>query len=101
MLEVDGVPVLQRNVELMRDQLGIREISIVIGYHGDVIRRHFGDGSAFGVQITYVDNPRVDLEPYSVYLAGRHITRPCCRSSPTSARRLQPRGAVGALGRRR
>ncbi len=79
MLEVDGVPNLQRNVELMRDQLGIRDIRIVVGYQGDVIRRHFGDGSRFGVAVTYVDNRRLDLEmPYSVYLAGKTIAAPCC-----------------------
>ncbi len=79
MLEVDGVPVLRRNVELMRDQLGIREIYIVVGYQGEVIRRHFGDGGQLGVDITYVTNPRVDLElPYSIYLAGQHVARPCC-----------------------
>ncbi len=79
MLEVDGVPNLQRNVELMRDQLDIRDIRIVVGYQGDVIRRHFGDGSRFGVAITYVENRRLDLEmPYSVYLAGKTIEGPCC-----------------------
>jgi NDP-sugar pyrophosphorylase family protein/SAM-dependent methyltransferase len=79
MLEVDGVPVLQRNLELMRDQLGIRDLRIVIGHQGHVIERHFGDGSAFGVRITYVHNPRLDLDlPYSVLLAGRDIRTPCC-----------------------
>lgn len=79
MLEVDGVPILRRNVELMRDQLRIREITIVVGHRGAVIERYFGDGSSFGLKITYVENPRIDLElPYSVYLAGRHIERPCC-----------------------
>jgi UDP-N-acetylglucosamine diphosphorylase / glucose-1-phosphate thymidylyltransferase / UDP-N-acetylgalactosamine diphosphorylase / glucosamine-1-phosphate N-acetyltransferase / galactosamine-1-phosphate N-acetyltransferase len=79
MLEVDGVPNLQRNVELMRDQLGIRDIRIVVGYQGDVIRRHFGDGARCGVRIGYVVNDRLDLElPYSVYLGGRDLTGPCC-----------------------
>ena len=78
MLDVDGVPNLQRNVELLRDQLGVRDVRIVVGHHGEVIKRHFGDGSRFGVAVTYVDNPRVDLElPYSVYLAGRAIAEPC------------------------
>lgn len=78
MLDVDGVPNLQRNVELLRDQLGVRDLRIVVGHRGEVIRRHFGDGSRFGVAITYVENPRVDLElPYSVYLAGRTIDQPC------------------------
>ncbi len=78
MLDVDGVPNLQRNVALLRDQLGVRDVRIVVGHHGEVIKRHFEDGSRFGVAITYVDNPRVDLElPYSVYQAGRAIDQPC------------------------
>jgi NDP-sugar pyrophosphorylase family protein len=78
MLDVDGVPNLQRNVELLRDQLGVRDVRIVVGHQGDVIRRHFGDGSAFGVAVTYVENTRLDLElPYSIYLAGRDIAQPC------------------------
>jgi NDP-sugar pyrophosphorylase family protein len=79
MLHIDGVPILQRNVELMRDQLGIRDIRIVIGHHGEVIREHFGDGSSLDVRIRYLDNPRLDLElPYSVHLAGRQIDQHCC-----------------------
>ncbi|HSP98930.1 MAG TPA: sugar phosphate nucleotidyltransferase [Candidatus Dormibacteraeota bacterium] len=78
MLEIDGVPNLQRNVELLRDQLGVRDVRIVVGHQGEVIKRHFEDGRRFGVAVTYVDNPRVDLElPYSVYLAGRAIDQPC------------------------
>jgi len=79
MLEIDGVPNLQRNVELLRDQLGVRDVRIVVGHQGEVIKRHFADGSRFGVAVTYVDNPRVDLElPYSVYLGGRDIDTHCC-----------------------
>ncbi len=79
MLEVDGVPNLERNVLLLRDQLGCRTIRIVIGHHGDVIRRHFGDGSRLGVSITYIENDRLDWElPYSVYLGTRDLDRPCC-----------------------
>ena len=59
-------------------QLGVRDVRIVVGHHGEVIKRHFEDGSHFGVAITYVDNPRVDLElPFSVYQAGRAIDQPC------------------------
>ena len=79
MLEVDGVPILRRNVELMRDQLGIRDIRIVVGHRDQVIRRYFGDGSQLGVRITYVSNPEVERElPYSVHLAGRDIGSHCC-----------------------
>ncbi len=79
MLHLDGQPILHRNVELMRDQLGIRDIRIVVGYQGDIIRRSLGDGSDLGVRISYIQNPRVDLElAYSVYLGSRDIEGFCC-----------------------
>lgn len=79
LLEVDGTPLLQRNVELMRDQLGIRHIVIVVGHLGDLIREFLGDGSKFGVSITYVQNTKLHLElPYSIHLGCEAITGPCC-----------------------
>ncbi|HLY36625.1 MAG TPA: sugar phosphate nucleotidyltransferase [Candidatus Binatia bacterium] len=79
MLEVDGVPLVRRNVELMRDELGIRDIRIVVGHHGDVVQRYLGDGARLGVRITYALNDRLDLElPYSVHLGTRGLTGPCC-----------------------
>ena len=60
MLEIAGKPLLVRNVELLRDAFRIREIYLVIGYLGNQIREHFGDGSAYGVNIHYVENPDVD-----------------------------------------
>jgi len=79
MLEVDGVPLIQRNVELLRDQLGIRDIVVVVGYRGEVIREHLGDGRRLGVAIRYVTNDRIELNlPYSVYVGSRAIDGPCC-----------------------
>ena len=79
MLEVDGVPLVRRNVELMRDQLDIRDIRIVTGHRGDVIRRYLGDGTSLGVRIEYVENRRLDLElAYSVHVGTRGIDGFCC-----------------------
>lgn len=79
MLEVDGVPLVRRNVELLRDQLGVREIVLVVGHLGHVIRQHLGDGARLGVRIRYVVNDRIDLNlPYSVHLGSREIAGPCC-----------------------
>jgi NDP-sugar pyrophosphorylase family protein len=79
MLEVDGVPLIQRNVELMRDQLGIRDVRIVVGHQGHVIREWFGDGSDLGVRITYVTNDRLDLDlAYSVHVGTRGVADYCC-----------------------
>lgn len=79
LLEVDGTPLIQRNVELMRDKLGIRSIIIVIGHLGDLIREFLGDGSKFGVAITYIENRNLELElPYSIHLGCEQIDGPCC-----------------------
>jgi bifunctional UDP-N-acetylglucosamine pyrophosphorylase/glucosamine-1-phosphate N-acetyltransferase len=53
MLQVGGKPILQYNVESLRDA-GIKDIVLVVGYREDVIRNHFKDGSEYGVNITYV-----------------------------------------------
>ena len=53
MLLVGGKPILQYNVEALRDA-GVKDIVMVVGYHEDVIKNHFGDGSEFKVKITYL-----------------------------------------------
>lgn len=53
MLQVGGKPILQYNVESLRDA-GINEIIMVVGYHEEVIKDHFKDGSDHGVNINYV-----------------------------------------------
>ncbi len=79
MLEVDGVPLIQRNVELMRDRLGIGRIRIVIGHHGEVIRDRLKDGSALGVSIEYIENDQLDRElAYSVHLGCRGLDSRVC-----------------------
>jgi dTDP-glucose pyrophosphorylase len=53
MVQVEGKPVLEHIIEGLRDEAGIREIFIIVGWCGHVIRDHFGDGSRLGVKITY------------------------------------------------
>lgn len=53
MLRVGGKPILQYNVEALRDA-GIKDIIMVVGYRKEVIMDYFGDGSSFGVNVTYV-----------------------------------------------
>ena len=77
MFLIDGKPNIQRHVELMRDEMGIEEVIIVLGYMGDTITDFFGDGTEFGVRITYVENQHLDKGwAWSVllakpYMAGR------------------------------
>ena len=53
MLQVGGKPILQYNLEALRDA-GIKDIIMVVGYKEEVIKDYFGDGSSFGVNITYI-----------------------------------------------
>ena len=50
---VHGKPILEYSIDLLRDA-GIRDIYILIGHLGDKIVSHLGDGSRFGVKVTYL-----------------------------------------------
>lgn len=58
MIPLLGKPVLQYHVELLVSQ-SITDITLILGYKADIIRNHFGDGSAFGANIDYIieDSP--------------------------------------------
>jgi NDP-sugar pyrophosphorylase family protein len=74
MLEIGGKPIIQRNIELMRDKLGIKEIYIVINYLGNTIKNYFGDGSGFGVKIRYVINDDINKGLVnSIYVLRQHV----------------------------
>jgi NDP-sugar pyrophosphorylase family protein len=74
MLQISGKPILQRNIELMRDKLGINEIYIVVNYLGSAIKRFFGDGSRLGVKITYVMNDDTNKGLVnSIYVMKKHV----------------------------
>lgn len=53
MLKVGNKPILQTIVETFA-QYGFTDIIMCVNYKSDVIRNHFGDGSAFGVNIEYL-----------------------------------------------
>jgi NDP-sugar pyrophosphorylase family protein len=79
MLEIDGEPIIARILAIFRDQMGIREIVIVVGEHGETIRKRFAGGSSLGVHITYVQNDEVDRGlSYSLLLARPHVGENFC-----------------------
>ncbi len=57
MIRVAGRPILERIV-LHLVGFGVHEIYISVNYLGDVIRSHFGDGSAFGCSIRYLQEDK-------------------------------------------
>lgn len=62
MLKIEGIPVLEREIQCLREQ-GFTDIIITIGHLGKVIKDYFGDGTRvspitnreFGVHIEYYE----------------------------------------------
>jgi len=57
MLPVGDRPLLERTVRRLREA-GIQDVRVTTHYLGDRIASHFGDGKAFGVDITYLNEDR-------------------------------------------
>jgi UDP-N-acetylglucosamine diphosphorylase / glucose-1-phosphate thymidylyltransferase / UDP-N-acetylgalactosamine diphosphorylase / glucosamine-1-phosphate N-acetyltransferase / galactosamine-1-phosphate N-acetyltransferase len=53
MVQVEGKPVLEHIVEGLRDEAGIRDVFIITGWCGNVIRDYFGDGARWRVNVSY------------------------------------------------
>lgn len=54
LLPIGKKPLIEHIVSQLRDS-GVRRVSITTHFHGEKIRGHFGDGSAFGVQMQYTE----------------------------------------------
>jgi len=52
MIKIEGKPVLEHEIECLRDQ-GFTDLIITVSHLGSVIMDYFGDGSCFGVHIRY------------------------------------------------
>jgi len=52
MIKVRGKPILLHIVEGLQTA-GIKNFLIIVGYHGDTVREYFGDGTCFGLRISY------------------------------------------------
>ena len=52
MIKVREKPILLHIVEGLQTA-GIKNFLIIVGYHGDMVRNYFGDGTCFGLRINY------------------------------------------------
>jgi len=55
MIMVHGKPFLEYQLELLRRH-GIMSVVLCVGHLGHIVKRHFGDGSGFGVDIRYSED---------------------------------------------
>lgn len=58
MIPILGKPILEYEIDVLKRQ-GYTDLILIVGHLGNVITEHFGDGSAFGVSISYI----VENEP--------------------------------------
>ena len=54
MAPVAGKPILEWQIDCLQRQ-GIQDIILIIGHLGHKIKEYFGDGTAFGVKISYIE----------------------------------------------
>lgn len=54
MIKIEGKPVLEHEIECLRDQ-GFTDLIITVSHLGHIIMNYFGDGEKFGVHIEYYE----------------------------------------------
>ncbi|MEA3497551.1 MAG: sugar phosphate nucleotidyltransferase, partial [Campylobacterota bacterium] len=54
MLPILNRPMMEHIIIKLRDELGIKEMAVLLYFKPEIIKNHFGDGSSLGVKITYV-----------------------------------------------
>jgi len=59
MVPVNGKPFLEYLIDLLKEN-GIKEVIILTGYFGEKIKKYFGNGSRFGIDIKYSYTPFLD-----------------------------------------
>ncbi len=72
MLQIGGKPILQYNIESLRDA-GVEDITLVVGYHEEVIKNYFNDGTDLGVNINYVTQEKRLGTAHAINSARKHV----------------------------
>jgi NDP-sugar pyrophosphorylase family protein len=73
MVPLHDKPILQHALDLFK-KYGITEIVMSIGYKGEKIKEYFGNGSRFGVNITYVEETEPLGTAGPLNLARQYLT---------------------------
>jgi NDP-sugar pyrophosphorylase family protein len=59
LIDINGKPFLDHQLRLLRRK-GVTDVVLCVGYRGEQIREHVGDGTSFGLHIRYsFDGPRL------------------------------------------
>ncbi|MDR1993065.1 MAG: NTP transferase domain-containing protein [Nitrososphaerota archaeon] len=58
LLKIAGKPLLQYSLEAIK-HAGINEAILITHYRGEAIEKYFGDGTALGLKLTYLNQPKL------------------------------------------
>jgi len=72
LLPIHGKPLLEYQIELLRNN-EIRDMHILIGHLGERIKYQFGDGTRFGVNISYLSQPKTEIGTGHALFLARNI----------------------------
>lgn len=72
LIPIQGRPLVEYMIENLQKS-EIRNIVFAIGHLGDKIKQHFGDGSKFGVRITYLEEAKPQGTAGAIKLARPHL----------------------------
>lgn len=73
LIPVGGRPLLEHSIEALR-QAGLTDIIITVSHLADRIEQHFGDGSKFGVHITYARETKPSGTAGALMAAKKHLS---------------------------
>ncbi|OGG79278.1 hypothetical protein A3A39_04915 [Candidatus Kaiserbacteria bacterium RIFCSPLOWO2_01_FULL_54_13] len=70
MLDVAGRPLLEYKLDALPDE--VNEVVIIVGYLGDIIRRHFGERYG-GKHVTYIEQETLNGTAGALWYAAPHL----------------------------
>lgn len=73
LIPVGGRPLLEHSIEALR-HAGLTDIIITVSHLADRIEQHFGDGSKFGVHITYAREAKPTGTAGALLAAKKHLS---------------------------
>lgn len=92
LVEVAGRPLIRHAIETL-SSLGVDEVVVVIGYRGEAIVEHLGDGAA-GVPLTYVHQRERHGLAHAIELAMEITTGPAVVHNADNIFERPPTGAI-------
>ncbi|KZX12068.1 bifunctional sugar-1-phosphate nucleotidylyltransferase/acetyltransferase [Methanobrevibacter filiformis] len=72
MLPVAGKPIIQYNIEALRDS-GITDILLIVNYKEEFVKDYFKDGSEFGVTISYTTQKKLSGTANAIGYAEKFV----------------------------